>query len=301
MKGSRKIAFVVLAAVLVVGALCGIFISQSGAANKPKKPKIVATTFAVVQIADKLDLPLVGVPTTQNKIPARYAHATRVGNPMNPSVEKIAALKPTAVYSVTTLKDQFGKAFKQRHIQPHFLNLTSVASLKGTISSMGTQYHRTRQAKAAVREIDQSENQVKAIAQKQRVKPRVLILMGLPGASYMIATNRSYVGDLVEIAGGNNVFASKTQEFIQPNDEAIKRARPQVILRLAHALPNMVIPQFDSEFKSDPMWKTVPAVKNHRVYNLEEPNFDATANMRAPQALKIVSNWLYPQQGSGQK
>lgn len=119
MKGSRKIAVIVLGIVLIIGILCGLFI-RNGNANTNRKPRIVATTFAVVQIADKLKLPLVGVPTTQNKIPDRYEHVARVGNPMNPSVEKIASLKPTAVYSVTTLRDQFGKAFKQRHIQPHF-------------------------------------------------------------------------------------------------------------------------------------------------------------------------------------
>ena len=104
MKGSRKIALIVLSLVLVVGAFAGLFMSHIGAANHQKKARVVATTFAVVQIADKLNLPLVGVPTTQNKIPARYSHAARVGNPMNPSVEKIASLKPTAVYSVTTLQ-----------------------------------------------------------------------------------------------------------------------------------------------------------------------------------------------------
>ena len=31
--------------------------------------------------------------------------------------------------------------------------------------------------------------------------PKVMILMGLPG-SYVIATNNSYVGSLVEMAGG---------------------------------------------------------------------------------------------------
>lgn len=298
MKGSRKIALIVLSLLLVVGIFAGLFIGHIGTVNRQKKARIVATTFAVVQIADKLNLPLVGVPTTQNKIPARYSHAARVGNPMNPSVEKIASLKPTAVYSVTTLQDQFGKAFKERHIEPHFLNLTSVAKLKETVTSMGKQYGRQSEARRAVDEINHSEQNVQDIAKKYTAKPRVLILMGLPGASYMVATNQSYVGNLVAIAGGHNVFSSKTQEFVSPNDEAIKKAKPEVVLRLAHALPNIVIPQFNSEFKSDPMWKTIPAVKNHRVYDLEEPNFDATANMRASKALKIVSNWLYPKEGS---
>ncbi|PAK87582.1 heme ABC transporter substrate-binding protein IsdE [Lentilactobacillus parakefiri] len=301
MKGSRKIALIVLSLVLVIGVAAGFFMSRVGTANHQKKARIVATTFAVVQIADKLDLPLVGVPTTQNKIPARYAHVARVGNPMNPSVEKIASLKPTVVYSVTTLQDQFGKAFKERHITPHFLNLTSVSKLKQTVTEMGKQYHRTHKAKQVVDEINHTEQQVQMVAKRHPEKPRVLVLMGLPGASYMIATNQSYVGDLVSIAGGHNVFSSKTQEFVSPNDEAIKKAQPQVILRLAHALPNIVIPQFDSAFKSDPMWRTLPAVKNHRVYDLEEPNFDATANMRASRALMIVSNWLYPKEGGQTK
>ncbi|GHP13100.1 heme ABC transporter substrate-binding protein IsdE [Lentilactobacillus fungorum] len=296
MKGSRKIALIVLTIILTVGLAGGLLIHQK-AASRSKKPRIIATTYAVVQIAAKLDLPLVGVPTTQNKLPQRYANVARVGSPMNPSVEKIASLKPTVVYSVTTLRDQFGKAFKQRHIQPYFLDLTSVSKLKQTIKSMGKRYQRTAQASKAVNEINRSQVQVKRITKQHGKHPRVLILMGLPGAGYLIATNRSYVGDLVALAGGDNVFSSTNQEFMQPNDEAIKRANPQVILRLAHALPQIVIPQFKSEFKSDPMWRTLAAVKHHRVYDLTEPNFDATANMRAPQALKIISKWLYPQRG----
>lgn len=180
MKGSRKIAVIVLGIVLIIGILCGLFI-RNGNANTNRKPRIVATTFAVVQIADKLKLPLVGVPTTQNKIPDRYEHVARVGNPMNPSVEKIASLKPTAVYSVTTLRDQFGKAFKQRHIQPHFLDLTSVAKLKQTIWAMGKTYQRRSQAKAAISQITKTERAVKMVANRHAKHPRVLILMGLPG------------------------------------------------------------------------------------------------------------------------
>ena len=45
-------------------------------------------------------------------------------------------------------------------------------------------------------------------------KPKVLILMGLPG-SYIIATENSYVGSLVELAGGENVYAGTDQEFFK--------------------------------------------------------------------------------------
>lgn len=292
MKSPRRTALIVIIVLLVVGVIGGLFANHQ-LAKKRHQERIVATTYAVVQIADRLKLPLVGVPNTANKMPARYKNVTKIGNPMNPSAEKIASVKPTAVYSVTTLKDQFGKSFKQQHIKPYFLNLQSVSDLQRVVTKMGDQYDRKSEAKAANQEIDQAIAKAKQRS-KGKQQPRVLVLMGLPGAGYMIATNRSYVGNLVQIAGGKNVFASKDQEYIQPSDEAIQKAKPQVILRLEHAMPQMVTEQFNSEFKSQSFWRQTPAVQSKRVYDLQEPDFDATANMHAAKALGEVSQWLYP-------
>lgn len=292
MKSPRRTALIVIIVLLVAGVVGGLFANHQ-LAKKRHQERIVATTYAVVQIADKLKLPLVGVPNTANKMPARYKNVTKVGNPMNPSAEKIASVKPTAVYSVTTLKDQFGKSFKQQHIKPYFLNLQSVSDLQHVVTKMGDQYDRKPAAKSANQEINQAITKSKQRSNGKR-QPRVLVLMGLPGAGYMIATNRSYVGNLVQIAGGKNVFASKNQEYIQPSDEAIQKARPQVILRLEHAMPQMVTEQFNSEFESQSFWRQTPAVQFKRVYDLQEPDFDATANMHAAKALGEVSQWLYP-------
>lgn len=292
MKSPRRTALIVIVILLIVGVVGGAFASRQ-IAKQRHHDRIVATTFAVVQIADKLKLPLVGVPTTANKMPARYKNVTRVGNPMNPSAEKIASLHPTVVYSVTTLQDQFGKSFKQQHIKPYFLDLQSVPALQKVVRQMGHQYDRQSEATAANKQIDTAVAKAEARA-KGRQKPRVLVLMGLPGAGYMVATNKSYVGNLVQIAGGKNVFTSSNQEYINPNEEAISKTHPQIILRLAHAMPKMVIGEFNSEFKSQPVWRQTPAVKSKRVYDLTEPNFNATANMRAARAVGIVSRWLYP-------
>lgn len=292
MKNPRTIGLVTLVVILVVG-LVGGGVAWHQHQRQAAQPRIVATTYAIVQIADKLNLPLVGVPTTANTLPQRYQHLTKVGSPMNPSVEKITALKPTAVYSVTTLNDQFGKAFKAQHVAPHFLDLTSVAHLQTTLTQLGKRYDRQSAAAKQNARINLAKRHAKNRA-KGRTQPRVLVLMGLPGASYMVATNRAYVGDLVRLAGGDNVFTSGSQEYQQPNDEAIQKANPQVILRLEHAMPQMVTQQFKQEFKRNAMWAKTSAVKHHRVYDLQEPIFDATANMRVVTALDQVSQWLYP-------
>lgn len=59
-------------------------------------------------------------------------------------------------------------------------------------------------------------------------------------------------------------------------------------------MPSVTVPQFNKEFQDNPVWAKMPAVKNHRVYDLKQPTFNASANMRVPQALHQVSLWLYP-------
>ena len=73
--------------------------------------------------------------------------------------------------------------------------------------------------------------------------------MGLPG-SYIIATENSYVGSLVELAGLLNVYAGTGQEFLTVNTEDMKTKEPDVILRAAHALPDQVVEMFKEDFDS---------------------------------------------------
>lgn len=289
---SRKKLTAILGVILIVLVASAFaakhYIDQKVADNE----RIVATTDAIAEIFDKLDLNLVGVPTTQAQLPSRYQKTPRIGSPMQPSVEKIASLNPTKVYAVSTLKDQYNESFKEQGVKPIYLQLDSVNQLKSTLKKLGNEYYRQNQAQDQINLIDNAINTVKRRIRKRRV--RVLILMGMPGAGYMILTNKSYLGDLVKIAGGENVYQSKSQIYLSPSNESLATKHPDVILRLAHALPKITIPQFKAEFKKNPVFKKMKAVKEKRVYDLEQPVFNASANMEAAQALKEVSNILYP-------
>jgi iron (Fe) ABC superfamily ATP binding cassette transporter, binding protein len=81
---------------------------------------------------------------------------------------------------------------------------------------------------------------------------------------------------------------------LSPSNDSLATKNPDVILRLEHALPNVTLPQFKQEFKKNSVWKTMKAVKTGRVYDLQQPDFNASANMNVSQALNKLSNWLYP-------
>jgi iron complex transport system substrate-binding protein len=51
---------------------------------------------------------------------------------------------------------------------------------------------------------------------------------------------------------------------------------------------------FDQEFKTNDIWKHFHAVKQNRVYDLEESLFGTTGNLKAAEALDELTRMLYP-------
>ena len=122
--------------------------------------------------------------------------------------------------------------------------------------------------------------------------PKVLILMGMPG-SYVIATENSYVGSLVELAGGENVYAGSNQEFLTVNTEDMEKKNPDIILRAAHALPDQVVEMFNEDFKTNDIWKHFKAVQDGKVYDLTYEYFGMSANFYYKKALAELQPLLY--------
>lgn len=258
----------------------------------PDGDRIVATTVALTEIMDALAIDLVGVPSSYKDLPDRYADAKEVGNPMSPDMETLLALKPTEIYSVTTLKYDLQEMFDARGIDMTYANLESVDAMHEEILRIGKKYDRVEQAEALIAQFEEKAASI-AEAIEGKEHPKVLILMGIPG-SYLVATEHSYIGDLVKRSGGVNVITGEDVEFLSSNTEYLQQADPDVILRAAHGMPEQVIAMFDEEFRGNDIWKHFDAVKNDRVYDLEEQLFGTTGNLAASEALDELQKMLYP-------
>jgi len=255
--------------------------------------RIVSTTVAITQILDVLELDVVGVPTSGKVLPERYDDVTRIGNPMSPDMELVKSLKPTEVLSVTTLQYDLQPVFEDMGITANFLNLTSVESMNKAIIDLGMRYDRNTQASELVNTFEQKVSDIEQLTDEYD-KPKVLILMGIPG-SYLVATEHSYIGDLVRLAGGVNIVEGETVEYLASNTEYLFQSNPDVILRASHGMPDEVIKMFDSEFQTNDIWKHFDAVKNNRVFDLEEVLFGTTGNFLAIEAIDTLLPMLYPE------
>jgi iron complex transport system substrate-binding protein len=170
--------------------------------------RLVATSRATVEICDRLGIPLVGVPALDG-LPGRYADTARTGSAMAPDLEAIKLLNPTEVAGPDTLEGDLSKGYANADVPATFLNLRSVEGLYDSVAYLGGKYG----AEDAARELRAEYETALAdlvTAKSGREGPRVLILMGFPGA-YIECTPLSYTGSLVELCGGVSVVTDSIE------------------------------------------------------------------------------------------
>ena len=255
--------------------------------------RIVATSPAAVDICDRLELDLVGVcSSTLSTIPERYQDVTTVGTAMSPDLEILKSLNPDYVLSPNSLQSDLQPKYASIGVNSLFLNLRSVEGMYASIEGLGEKFGREEQAQALVDEYEQFMEEYRS-QNEGKVSPTVLVLMGLPG-SYIVATESSYVGNLVKLAGGINVYGDGDgQEFLTANTEDMKTKEPDIILRAAHALPDDVVEMFKDEFETNDIWKHFEAFQEGRVYDLPYELFGMSAKFNYPDALEVLQPLLY--------
>lgn len=256
-----------------------------------EEDRIVALSVSLVDILAELDVDMVGVPTSQYDLNEKVADVTQVGLSMSPDVELIATLNPTHVLSLTTLESMVGDKFTQAGITPTYLNVENIDTLKESITTLGDMFDRQEEAQELVADFEADIHEtIQSVADKEA--PKVLVLFGFPG-NYLVGTSTSFVGQLSEMLGAENVVKDNSSAYASVNLEALVVEQPDVILRLTHGVKDEVLEMFDKEFKENPIWSQFDAVKNGKVYDLDDSLFNVSASLDSALALEELSKILY--------
>lgn len=294
MKAKRIIALI-LSAVAVISLVGCVNQHPESAATKTevnKEVRLVATSPAVAQICSRLNLDLVGVCDTSGTLPEKYDKVKKVGMAMNPDLETIKSLNPDYVLSPSSLESDLQPKYASIGVKSLFLNLKSVDGMYASIEGLGEKFDRKDEADEMLNEFKTFMDKYKD-KNKDKKSPKVLVLMGLPG-SYIVATDNSYVGSLVKLAGGTNVYGDGGgEEFLTANTEDMQTKDPDIILRAAHALPDEVKEMFAEEFETNDVWKHFRAVQEGKVYDLDSSLFNMSANFSYSDALEALQPLLY--------
>lgn len=285
-----------LIGVCCIGCLTGC---ASSAKNAPETEigdeiSVVSTSTAICEILDLLAYDnVVGVPETSATIPERYAGVDTVGEPMGPDMEIIKNISPTLVLSPVSLKDSLEDQYKSAGIQAEFLDLSSVQGMYESIDNLGALLGREEEA-GVLRE--EYETYMEDYTKKTPEDNDCMILMCFPSGYYLIATEKSYVGNLVELAGGSNVYSDYQGDengFVAINPEDMIQKNPDKIFVFAHYGEDEAFAQMAENFETEDTWQYYDAVKNGEIHYLSSEMFGMSATMAWMESLEYLRPVLY--------
>ena len=281
----------ILLTVLVTFVCFVVFVLEPSARSSERPTRIVSLIPAVTEMLFAIGAgPQVVAVSSFDHFPPQVRRLPSVGALVDPDVERILSLRPdlVAIYgSQTDLRTQLGRARIPVYVYRH----AGLADVPATIRELGARVGHADAAAALARGI---ETRLAAIRARNagRPHPRTLIVMGREALSLRgiyASGGVGFIHDMVEAAGGTNVFADVKKEAVQATAELILSRRPDVIIELrADPLsPDMLT----REMNVWSAWNSVPAVKNRHVHLIADDR-TVVPGPRVAEGVEIIANRL---------
>lgn len=256
------------------------------------KKNIVAVTVAATQVMDQMGLDLVGVPTTKQVLPTRYEGVTQIGQVTSPDFEIIASLEPDLVVIDSMFQESMEQGLSEFGMEAFYFDTSTYTKFLQSIKELGNVLGKEEEALNLVEELKKAEQVVQS--KREGDVPTVAILFG-GSENFMLATDQSYIGDLVQVAGAHNITDNLkvTSDYIPFSMEQMVASNPEYILRFAHGNLEETKKAFDEAFDKNPAFTKLKAVQEGKVFDLDPTVFGVSANIHAVDAITVLGNLLY--------
>jgi iron complex transport system substrate-binding protein len=281
---------------IVAIALSACFLAEAPSAQRDaaaEPARIVSLIPAATEMLFAMGAgPKVVAVGSFDEYPPEVLKLPRVGALLDPDLERILSLRPDLVVvyeSQADLRRQLERATIPMFVYKH----AGLADVMTTIRQLGERVGRDADAKAVVNRIETRLAEIrKRVAGRPR--PRTLIVFtrdALALRGIYASGGVGFLSDMLEVAGGSNVFADVKQQSVQATTELILARRPDVILEMR---PGNLAPE--EHKKEIAVWGTlsaVPAVRSGRVALFTDQRV-VVPGPRVAEGTELIARALHP-------
>ncbi|HTL01952.1 MAG TPA: helical backbone metal receptor [Vicinamibacterales bacterium] len=226
-----------------------------------------------------------------DRFPPEALTRPKVGGLIDPDTEKILSLKPDliVVYGTQTdLRNQMDRA----HVPMFLYEHAGLPDITTTIRALGQRIGSGTAANALADRIEASVADTRRrVAGKPR--PRTLLVFGRDAETLRgvyASGGMGFLHDMLEAAGGTNVFADVKRQSVQATTELILARAPDVIVEVG-------VDTASARARNVRAWDrlgSVPAVRSHRIYVLRGDDL-MNPGPRVAQAIRRIAEVLHPE------
>lgn len=275
-----SLIFWVLASTLYVSSvIIAIFINCGPKTTKTAK-RVVSLVPSITEIIFALGQKdcLVGN-TVYCDYPAAAKDIYKVGDFSNPSLEKIVALKPEIVFTTMPEQKIIIEQLKELKIPVFISQPVTINRMLEEIKTIGKIFGVAPKGESLAMAI---EMELKEIRPKGFAIPTYLEISSIP---LMTVGSGSFINDVINRAGGKNIFADLVQEYPVIDQEEVIKRNPSVIFILHPLTPK-------EEVKRRLGWQNITAVRENRIYDDVNPDLIFRPGPRIVQGIKALNSRL---------
>jgi len=271
-----------------------LLIAAPAAAQHPRPERIVSLVPAVTEMIYAMgDGARVAAVSTYDHFPADVARLPRVGGLLDPSVERILAIHPDLVIVYATQKELIERL--DRAGIPYFnYQHKALADIMTTIRALGARIGSAARADAVAAGMDRSLAEIRAKTAGLPHPATLLVFERDPASLRNVYASGGYgfLHDMLEIAGGRNVFAGVKQQAVQASTEMLISSKPEVIIELLYG-DNLTRTDPAKEIRAWEAVPSVPAVRSRRISALTGDEF-VVPGPRVVDATRKLAHTLHP-------
>ncbi|MGX9807800.1 ABC transporter substrate-binding protein [Exiguobacterium acetylicum] len=239
---------------------------EAGKTKVPEQPKkVVALEFSFVDALDELGITPVGI-AQENKtdvsgLLGKDISFTEVGTRQQPNLEVISSLQPDLI--IGDFNRHKGIYKQLQDIAPTIILKSRNATYEENIDSFKTIAEAVGKTKQMDDRLALHEERLEAAKKKVDPKDDRKVMVGVFRADSLTAHGEtSFDGELLEKIGIENAVTKTAEPTVTITLEQMVKWDPDVIF-MAEADPKLL-----KEWKNNPLWNQITAVKNGEVYEV---------------------------------
>jgi iron complex transport system substrate-binding protein len=291
-RSKRLILFFLLSAVALV-VLAGAPHASAQRAQAPRR--IVSLVPSLTEMLFVIGAgPQVVAVSSYDEFPPAVKALPRVGALLDPDVERILSLRPDLVLiygSQASLEAQLARAGIKVFSYRHAGVMGILQGLRDLGVATGHREEGERRAAELRSQLDGVRARVRSVP-----RPRTMLVFGRQPQSLQqvfVSGGIGFLHDVMEIAGGANVFADVRRESVQPSQETLLTRAPEVILEV-RASRSLMPQQLPAERRAWTPLASIPAVRNNRIHFLTA-DYLVVPGPRVALAAEAVARVLHPE------
>ncbi len=192
--------------------------------------------------------------------PPETRKVDKVGANLEPSLERIVALRPDLVLTATTANTQATtQAIERTGIAVFVSKADTLAQIYEDIESIGDAIGRLPEARVLTRSMRARLEALRARHAGRRPVRTLLVVWSEP---LVVAGRASHLDDLITAAGGVNIVDDSAIPFPNYSLERVMARAPEALVVGTHAYGSPPLAPLER-------LTTVPAVRDHRVYLID--------------------------------